>query len=163
MVRPAQERDAGRIAEIYGHYVATSAVTFDETAPSELEIAERIAGAGGAGLPFVVAERDGIVAGYGYLSPYRPRSAYRYTAETSIYVAPEARGSGIGRALLERLIADAERAGLRELVAVIAVTDEVASVALHRGCGFREAGLLTSVGFKHERWLDTLLMQRSLP
>ena len=144
------------------HYVTTSTATFDETAPSDHEMAARIAAIVSAGLPFIVAVRDDVIDGYGYLSSYRPRTAYRFTAESSVYVAPEARSAGLGRMILEQLIADGARSGLRELVAVIAVTDDPSSVALHRACGFIEAGTLTGVGFKHGRWLDTLLMQRSL-
>jgi L-amino acid N-acyltransferase YncA len=161
-IRPAQRADAAAIAAIYAHYVATSAATFDESPAGPDEFAAKIAAAGSAGLPFVVAEDAGEVAGYAYLGAYRPRPAYRYTVENSVYVAPEARGRGVGRALLERLIDDGSRAGVREVVAVIAVTGDAASVALHRACGFREAGRLTAVGFKFGRWHDTLLMQRSL-
>lgn len=162
LIRLAQTADAARIAAIYAHYVATSTATFDELAPSEAQMAERIAGITAAGLPFVAAECGGTVDGYGYLAPYRPRTAYRYTAESSVYVAAEARGGGLGRTILERLLVEAEHAGLREIVAVIAVTDDPSSVALHRACGFEQVGLLARVGFKHGRWLDTLLMQRSL-
>jgi L-amino acid N-acyltransferase YncA len=158
-VRPAERADAAAVAAIYAHYVATSAATFDEEAPGTDEIAAKIAS---AKLPFLVAETDGRVEGYAYLAPYKERSAYRYTAECSVYVAPDERGRGIGRALLEQLLADGERAGVREVVAIIATTGGEASVALHRACGFREAGLLKAVGFKHDRWHDTLLMQRSL-
>jgi L-amino acid N-acyltransferase YncA len=162
IVRPAQPADAPRIADIYAHYVATSAATFDETPPGSEEMAATMARIVATGLPFLVSETRGAVDGYGYLSPYRPRAAYRYTVESSVYVAPEARGRGLGRALLEGLLAEAQQAGLHEVVAVIAVTDDPASVALHRTCGFSDAGLLKRVGFKHGRWLDTLFMQRSL-
>jgi L-amino acid N-acyltransferase YncA len=158
-VRPAESADAGAIAAIYAHYVETSAATFDETAPDSAEIAEQIAS---ARLPFLVAETGGKVEGYAYLKPYHARSAYRYTAECSVYVADEARGRGLGRALLERLIAEGEGAGLRELIAIIGVTGDPASVALHAAFGFSEVGRLRAVGFKHGRWYDTLLMQRSL-
>jgi L-amino acid N-acyltransferase YncA len=158
-VRPAEPADAGAIAAIYAHYVATSAATFDETPPDSEEIAAKIES---ATLPFIVAEEDGTVQGYAYLAPYHERSAYRHTAECSVYVADDARGRGIGRALMERLLAEAERAGVREVIAIIGVTDGEASVALHRTLGFSEAGLLRAVGYKHGRWHDTVLMQRSL-
>jgi phosphinothricin acetyltransferase len=109
-----------------------------------------------------VAEDEAGVIGYAYLGPYRPRSAYRFTAEESVYVSPAARGRGVGRALLERLISDGAAAGVREVVAVITATDGEASLALHRTCGFREAGRLEAVGFKHDGWHDTVLMQCSL-
>lgn len=159
MIRAAEPEDAPAIAEIYAHYVKTSAVTFEETAPTPDETAARIAS---SRLPFLVAEVDGHVRGYAYLSPYIERSAYRHTAQDSVYVAPGARGEGLGRALLEQLLTEGEHAGLREVVAIIAVTDDLASTKLHRAFGFREAGRLTSVGFKLGRWHDTLLMQRSL-
>jgi phosphinothricin acetyltransferase len=161
-IRPAQPAEAASIAAIYAHYVTTSAATFDESPAGAHEFAARIAAAGAAGLPFVVAEVDGEVGGYAYLGAYRPRPAYRYTVENSVYVSQNARGRGVGRALLDRLLADGSRAGVREVVAVIAVTGGEASVALHRACGFREAGRLTAVGFKFGHWHDTLLMQRSL-
>src|SRR3712207_3066822 len=158
-LRTAQPADAPRIAAIYAHYVTTSVATFDESAPGAEPFAARIAA---GGRPFLVAAEAGGVEAYGYLAPYRPRPAHRHTAEASIYVAPEARGRGLGRALLERLLAEARAEGLREVIAVIALGDDPASVALHRGCGFREVGVLERVGFKHGRWVDTLLMQRSL-
>jgi phosphinothricin acetyltransferase len=162
IVRPAAPADADAIAAIYAHYVETSAVTFDETAPAADHFAARIASATEAGLPFLVAETHGDVSGYAYLAPYKERSAYRHTAEDSVYVAADARGRGVGRSLLERLLDEGALAGVREVVAIITVTDDLASVALHRACGFREAGRLTAVGHKHGRWHDTLLMQRSL-
>lgn len=162
-IRTATAHDAPAIAAIYAHYVATSAATFDEVAPTEDDVAARIAAVIEAGLPFLVADHDGAVAGYAYLGPYKERSAYRFTVENSVYVAPEARGAGIGRALLERLLADGERAGIREVIAIIAVTDDPASIELHRALGFRDGGRLERVGFKHGGWHDTVLMQRSLP
>jgi L-amino acid N-acyltransferase YncA len=158
-IRPATEDDAPAIAAIYAHYVESSAATFDESPPDAEAMAAKIAA---ARLPFLVAEVDGSVAGYAYLAPYHERSAYRFTAEDSVYVAPDARRGGIGRGLLERLLADGEEAGVREVIAIIALTDGDASIALHRRFGFREVGRLESVGLKHGRWHDTLLMQRSL-
>ena len=162
VIRDAQPTDAGAIRAIYAHYVDTSAATFDQTAPSADEVAAKIAGVTDRGLPFLVAETHGEVSGYAYLAPYNERSAYRYTAEVSVYVAPDARGRGVGRSLLEHLLDEGALAGIREVVAIITATDALASVALHRACGFREAGRLTAVGHKHGRWHDTLLMQRSL-
>ena len=163
IVRPAHLADAAAVAAIYAHYVDTSAATFDESAPGSEQIAAKIESITSAPLPFLVAETQGRVGGYAHLSPYSDRSAYRYTVESSVYVAPDARGGGVGRALLERLLVEAEQVGVREVIAIIAVTDDPASVALHRACGFSEAGRLRAVGFKHGRWHDTLLMQRSLP
>ena len=161
-VRAAEAHDAGAIAAIYAHYVATSPATFDEAAPGASAFARKVEGIRSAGLPFLVADDGGAVAGYAYLTPYRERSAYRHTVENSVYVAPDARGRGVGRALLDRLLGEGQRAGVREVIAVIAATDAAASVALHRACGFREAGRFEAVGFKHGAWHDTILMQRSL-
>ena len=162
IIRTATARDAQAIAAIYAHYVATSPATFDETAPGPEPFAEKIAASSTGGMPFLVAEDERLVLGYGYLAPYRERSAYRHTVEDSVYVAAPARGRGVGRALLERLLEEGERAGAREVIAVIAATGAAASVALHRACGFRDAGRLTAVGLKHGAWHDTILMQRSL-
>lgn len=162
MVRAAMPRDTRAIAEIYAHYVATSAATFEESAPGTEVIAERMDEIASAGLPFLVFEDGARILGYAYLAPYKPRSAYRYTAEDSVYVAAEARGRGVGRALLERLLEAGEAAGVREVVAIIALTEEPTSVALHLKVGFEEVGRLRAVGFKHGRWYDTLLMQRSV-
>jgi L-amino acid N-acyltransferase YncA len=158
-IRPAEPADAAAVAAIYAHYVATSPATFDEEAPAPKAIAATIES---ARLPFLVAETDGEVSGYAYLGPYKERSAYRFTAECSVYVAHDARGRGIGRALLERLLAEGERAGIRQVIAIIGATGGEASIALHRRFGFRHVGRLEAVGFKHDRWHDTVLMQRSL-
>jgi L-amino acid N-acyltransferase YncA len=162
IIRWAEPNDAPEVAAIYAHYVANTAATFDESAPGRDEIADKIASITSGGLPFLVAEDDGSVAGFGYLAPYHERPAYRHTAENSVYVAPDARGKGIGRALLERLLAEAARAGVQQVIAIIAVTDDPVSIELHRKLGFREAGRLEAVGFKRGRWWDTVLMQRSL-
>jgi L-amino acid N-acyltransferase YncA len=159
-IRPAEPGDAAAVAAIYSHYVETSPATFDEQAPAVEEVAARIER---ARLPFLVAEEDGRVQGYAYLAPYKERSAYRFTAECSVYVAAGRRGRGIGRALLERLLAAGAEAGVRQVIAIIGATGGEASIALHRALGFRDAGRLEAVGFKHDRWHDTVLMQRSLP
>jgi phosphinothricin acetyltransferase len=110
----------------------------------------------------VVAEAGGTIAGYAYASPWRPKPAYRHTAEDSVYLAPGQRGRGLGRLLLESLLAGCADAGVRQVIAVIADSGEPASMALHRACGFTDAGRLSRVGYKHDRWIDTVLMQREL-
>jgi L-amino acid N-acyltransferase YncA len=161
-VRRAERGDAAGIAEIYAHYVEKTAASFEESPPKRDELAARMGAIARAGLPFLVAEEEGRVVGYAYLHPYHERSAYRRTAENSVYVAPDARGGGIGRALLGRLLEEGERSGIREVIAIIALTEERTSVDLHRAFGFDEVGRLRGVGFKHGRWYDTVLMQRSL-
>ena len=159
-IRPAEPGDAPGIAEIYAHYVEATAASFEESPPAGGSCsAERIAG---GGLPFVVAERDGQRGRIRLPRALPQRSAYRYTAENSVYVAHDARGAGIGRALLERLLEEGRRAGIREVIAIIGLTDERTSVDLHRAFGFDEVGRLRAVGFKHGRWYDTVFMQRSL-
>ena len=149
------------IAEIYARYVETSIATFELEVPDEAEWARRFDAIVGAGLPFLVAEFDGKVAGYAYCSPWKTRPAYRQTVEDSIYLAPWAIGKGLGGLLLDALLERCRALGIREVIAVIADT-QGASPALHRRRGFVDAGRLVDVGFKHGRWLDTLLMQRSL-
>ena len=161
-VRRADAADAAAIAEIYAHYVESTAASFEESPPGADVMAERMRGIAAAGLPYLVAEDEGRVLGYAYLHPYHERSAYRRTAEDSVYVAPDARGRGVGRTLLESLLAKGEEAGVREVIAIIALTEERTSVDLHRALGFEEVGVLRAVGFKHGRWYDTVLMQRSL-
>jgi L-amino acid N-acyltransferase YncA len=160
-IRPAEERDLAAVQRIYAHYVERTQATFEERAPDVDELRRRVAAVRERGLPYLVATADAVL-GYGYCTAYRTRAAYRRTVEDSVYVAPEARGRGIGRALLERLLADCAAAGVREVIAVVADTGDPASVALHARCGFREAGRLRGVGSKHGRFLDTVLLQRSL-
>lgn len=162
IIRPVQRRDLAAVARIYAHYVVHTAATFETTPPTEEELAARVDAVTALGLPFLVAEIGGSVLGYAYCAPFRPRRAYRFTAEESVYVAPEARGRGLGVLLLERLLDRCAAAGIRQVIAVIADTGDPSSVRLHRRCGFVEAGRLAGVGHKHGRWLDTILMQRSV-
>jgi phosphinothricin acetyltransferase len=159
-VRPAADGDLAAIAQIFAHYVTTSLVTFEETPPELPHWRERLAALADAGLPFLVAEADETVDGYAYASPWRPKPAYRYTVEDSVYLAPEWRGRGLGRLLLEELLAACAAAGVHQVIAVIADTGDPASAAVHGACGFTSAGRLRGVGRKHGRWIDTLLMQR---
>jgi phosphinothricin acetyltransferase len=161
-VRAAQVSDLDPTLEIYAHYVATSGATFELTAPDAAEWARRFQAITDAGLPFVVAELAGRIAGYAYCSPWKTRPAYRQTVEDSIYLAPWAAGQGLGGALLDELLRACAAAEIREVLAVIADTGDPASLILHRKRGFTEAGRLKSVGFKQGRWLDTVLLQRSL-
>ncbi|GAB3578057.1 GNAT family N-acetyltransferase [Amycolatopsis endophytica] len=151
------------IAEIYAGYVRASTATFELTPPDLAEWTSRFTAVTGAGLPFLVAEVDGRVAGYAYCAPWKTRPAYRRTVENSIYLAEWATGQGVGGALLDALLDSCREAGLREVIAVIADPERnVASPALHRRRGFADAGVLRRVGYKHERWLDTLLLQKTL-
>lgn len=160
-VRPATVDDLPAIADIYAHYVATSVATFELDAPDAEEWQRRHAAVAEARLPFVVTERDGAVAGYAYCAPWKTRPAYRATVEDSVYVAPAAVGTGCGAELLAALLEMSRAVGVREVIAVIAESGDPASVHLHRRFGFRDAGRLERVGYKMDRWIDTVLMQWS--
>lgn len=162
LVRDSVEGDIAAIREIYAHHVLHGLASFEEVPPSAEELLSRRAAVKAVGLPHLVAEADGQIVGYSYASAYRPRRAYRYTVEDSVYVAPEAAGRGIGGALLSALIRRCEAGPWRQMMAVIGDSGNTASIALHRRHGFRDAGRLLSVGFKLGRWVDTVLMQRPL-
>jgi L-amino acid N-acyltransferase YncA len=164
VIGPAGAGDLGLVAEIFAHYVTHSVVTFETEPPTVADWQARLDALAGSGLPFLVARAGGEVAGYGYVSPWRPKPAYRHTVEDTVYLAPGATGRGLGRMLLAELLARAGQAGARQMVAVIADAgaDSEASIALHRALGFADAGRLTAVGHKHGRWVDTVLMQRGL-
>jgi L-amino acid N-acyltransferase YncA len=161
-VRPASPDDLDAIAALYAHYVATSVATFELDAPDRAEWARRFDAIIDAGLPFLITERAGALAGYAYCAPWKTRPAYRATAEDSVYVASWAVGQGCGTELMTALLDACRGAGLREVIAVIADTGDPASVELHHRFGFVDAGRLTRVGYKHDRWIDTLLLQCTL-
>ncbi|MFE6223090.1 MULTISPECIES: GNAT family N-acetyltransferase [unclassified Streptomyces] len=161
-VRPATEADLDAVAAIYAHYVDHTVVTFDETAPPPSFWRSRLAELTGRGLPFLVAEDAGRIAGYAYAAPWRPKPAYRHSVEHSVYLSPAHTGRGLGGALMGALIDACAAAGVRQMIAVVADSGTAASLALHRRLGFTEAGRLTAVGHKHGRWVDTVLLQRSL-
>ena len=161
-VRDATRADAGAVAAIYGHHVLHGFGTFEEIPPSDTDMAARIAAVLAYGLPYLVAEEDGRVIGFAYASPFRPRAAYRYTAEDSVYIDPDHLGRGVGKALVAEIIARCEAMGLRQLLAVIGDSANAGSIALHRSLGFKDAGMGRAVGFKHGRWVDTVWMQRPL-
>ena len=162
-LRAAASEDAPALAEIYGHHVRTGAATFELDPPDAAEMERRRAGVIELGLPYLVAEVDGVVAGYAYASRFRPRIGYRFTVEDSVYIGRESMGRGLGRLLLGRLIEECAVAGARQMVAVIGDSANTPSIKLHESFGFRRVGVLTQVGWKFERWFDAVLMQRELP
>jgi L-amino acid N-acyltransferase YncA len=162
IVSPASSADMAVVAGIFAHYVTDSVATFEEVVPTVADWQARLADLSAKGWPFLVARIGGELVGYAYASPWRPKPAYRYTVEDSVYLAPGWTGRGVGRALLERLLHACQQAGARQVVAVIADTGSDASAALHRRLGFTDAGRLAEVGRKHGRWIDTVLLQRAL-
>ena len=161
-IRPANLADIPDIQAIYGHHVLNGAGTFEEVPPSVEEMAERYNGIVRNACAFLVATGPTGVIGYAYYNPYRARSSYRYTAETSIYVRDDVRGQGVGKALVAALLTHAEAAGYRQMVAVIGDSENVASIGVHSSLGFCRAGLLRASGLKFGRWVDTVYMQRPL-
>jgi phosphinothricin acetyltransferase len=162
VLRPSTETDIPAIQAIYAHAVLHGTGTFETEVPDVAEMTRRRAEVLSRGLPFLVAELDGSVAGYAYANYFRPRLAYRYCLEDSIYLAPTAQGKGLGRLLLAELIARCEAAGGRQMLAVIGDADNKGSVGLHTALGFSHTGVLKSSGWKFGRWLDVVLMQRQL-
>ncbi len=159
-IRPAERADAARIAEIYNHYVAQTVVTFEEEAVAAGEMARRVEEVQGASLPWLVAEDDGRVVGYAYAAKWRPRSAYRFSVEVTVYLGPDDGGRGIGSGLYGEVFPVLQRQGLHAVMAVIALPNE-ASVALHEKFGMRKVGHLHEVGFKFDRWIDVGYWQRT--
>lgn len=159
-IRPSEPADIPVITEIYAHHVLHGTASFEEEAPGEPEMAARRTGVLDAGFPYIVAERDGAVVGYAYLSKYRPRSAYRFTVENSIYIAHDAIRQGIGRALMAELLRIAEAGPWRQMMAVISDPTS-GSEALHEAFGFRKVGHMEKIGFKFDKWIDVVVMQRA--
>ena len=162
IIRAASDADAEALAAIYGHHVLHGFGTFEEVPPDAAEMARRRAAVAERGLPYLVAEDEGRVLGFAYAGPFRPRAAYRYTVEDSVYIAPDAVGRGVGRAVLSAVLDACEAMGLRQVVAVIGDSGNAASIGLHRALGFQDAGVVKSVGFKHGRWVDIVTMQKAL-
>jgi L-amino acid N-acyltransferase YncA len=156
-IRPAQPNDLAAVTHIYADAVRHGTASFEIDPPDLDEMTRRFEALAAGGFPYLVARRAGAVAGYAYAGPYRARPAYRWTVEDSIYVAADAQRCGLGRALLE-----AEERGFRQMIAVIGDADQPGSIALHAAAGFRTIGTLAGVGFKFDRWLDSVLMQRAL-
>ncbi|HEU4458172.1 MAG TPA: GNAT family N-acetyltransferase [Methylibium sp.] len=162
LIRPSRADDAEALAAIYGWHVEHGTGTFELERPSPDEMARRRDEVLGRGLPWLVVEAEGRVLGYAYANYFRPRMAYRFALEDSIYLAPEAQGRGLGRLLLAELIARCEAQGARQMLAVIGDSANAGSIGLHRALGFVDAGVLAASGWKFDRWLDVVLMQRAL-
>jgi phosphinothricin acetyltransferase len=162
-IRRAEAADLDRITDIYADAVRHGTASYELEPPGRADMEARFAALAGNGFPYIVVEENGGILGYAYAGPFRPRPAYRFIVEDSIYVAPEAKGRGIGRLLLEALIEEVRRLGFRQIIAVIGDgTPASASVRLHEKLGFRHSGKLEGTGYKHGRWLDTTFMQLSL-
>jgi L-amino acid N-acyltransferase YncA len=162
LVRPAGAHDVPAITRIYAQAVLHGTASFEIEPPDEGEIARRQRALIDHGYPYLAAETEQGVVGYAYAGPYRTRPAYRWSVEDSVYIAPEAHRRGVGRALLARLIEEAKQRGFRQMIAVIGDSNQTPSIALHRALGFALVGTFVAVGFKHGRWLDSVLMQRAL-
>jgi L-amino acid N-acyltransferase YncA len=162
-IRDATSRDIPHMLEIYNHYVLNSTVTFDEDPLTLKEMRAKFAKVQELGYPWLVAASPrGVILGYAYVIPWKPKAAYRFTVENSIYLGPASTGKGLGKALMAALLPRAKAAGVKEVVAVIADRGADASLAMHRNFGFTEIGHMGKVGFKFGRWLGTVLMQKSL-
>ncbi len=162
LIRDATEADMAQVQAIYTFYVTRTAASFEEVPPTVDEMVRRRAATLERGMPYLVAEDRGEVVGYTYAGPWRPRSAYRYTLEDSIYVAPFVQRRGVGRALLGGLIERCTEMGYRRMIAVIGDSANQSSIALHRAMGFRQEGVLRGVGLKFGRWVDVVMMHREL-
>jgi L-amino acid N-acyltransferase YncA len=161
-IRTATTADIAAITRIYAYAVAHGTASFELQPPDEAEMARRQQALLERNFPYIVAVLAGAVVGYAYAGPYRDRRAYDWSVEDSLYIAPELHRKGIGRLLLTRLVAESEARGFRQMIGVIGDSANTASVAVHAAVGFRLIGNFQSIGFKHGRWLDTVLMQRAL-
>ena len=162
IVRASTEADVPRCAEIYAHHVLHGTASFEVDPPDLSEMKRRRAAVLDVGLPHLVAEREGRVLGYAYAGNWRPRPAYKFSVEDSIYIDNDAVGQGVGKALLSALVEQCTALGKRQMVAVIGDSAQTPSIRLHASCGFEMVGTLKNIGFKFGRWLDTVLMQREL-
>jgi len=162
LIRPSTADDLPAISTIYGHAVEHGTGTFELEPPGAADMARRREDVLAKGLPWLVAERDGRILGFAYANQFRPRPAYRFCLEDSIYLDPLVRGQGVGRFLLAELIAQCEARGARQMLAVIGDSANLGSIGVHRACGFEHCGVFKAAGWKFDRWLDVVLMQRAL-
>ncbi|EKE72304.1 GNAT family N-acetyltransferase [Oceanibaculum indicum] len=162
VVRDAREADIPAIRAIYAHHVQHGLASFEETPPDEAEMLRRFRTLKEGGFPYLAAELAGDLVGYSYAGQYRPRPAYRYSVEDSVYVRDGMAGKGVGRALLTALLARCTDMGFRQMIAIIGDSGNHGSIGLHQALGFKDVGTIRSVGFKHGRWVDSVLLQRAL-
>ena len=162
LIRPSQLEDIPAITAIYAHHVLGGTGTFETEPPSEADMTQRRADVLSKGLPFLVAVNAHQLVGFAYCNWFKPRPAFRYSAEDSIYLSPDAHGKGMGRALLAELMAQAEKCGVRKLIAVIGDSANAGSIGVHRSAGFEHVGILKSCGWKFDQWLDVVLMDKTL-
>lgn len=162
LIRTSQPEDIPAISAIYAHHVLHGTGTFELEPPSQQEMASRRSEVLAKGLPYLVAVDGKQVLGFAYCNWFKPRPAYRFSAEDSVYVAPDAQGLGLGRALLTELVAQAEKAGVRKLIAVIGDSANTGSIAVHRSVGFSHVGVLKSCGWKFDQWRDVVMMDKAL-
>lgn len=162
IIRPSTDTDLPAITEIYAHHVLTGTGTFEVDPPILDDMRVRRADVLSKGLPWLVAVQNEKVVGYAYCNWFKPRPAYRFSAEDSIYLSPEAAGKGVGRTLLAELMAQAQRLGVRKLIAVIGDSANAGSIAVHKSAGFQRVGILKSCGWKFDKWLDVVMMDKAL-
>jgi phosphinothricin acetyltransferase len=161
-IRPSRESDLPAITAIYAHHVLYGTGTFETTPPTESEMAMRRADVLAKGLPYLVIEDGGHVMGYAYCQWFKPRPAYRFSAEDSIYMHPDAAGKGLGKQLLSELARQAEAAGVRKLIAVIGDSGNIGSIGVHKALGFAPVGTIKDCGWKFDRWLDIVIMDKAI-
>ena len=162
LLRDVTEADIPQIQPIYAHHVLHGAASFEEIPPDIAEMRDRFAALKSKHMPYIAAVEDGRILGYAYAGPYRPRPAYRYTVEDSIYLAPDQAGRGLGKKLLSEIIARCTARGFRQMIAIIGDSGNAGFINLHRYLGFAMIGTFPAVGFKFGRWIDSVLMQKAL-
>ncbi len=162
IIRPSQDNDIPQITAIYAHHVLHGTGTFEVDPPNEADMTQRRADVLSKNLPYLVVADGQHLLGFAYCNWFKPRPAYRYSAEDSIYLAADAAGKGLGRAMLAELMTQAERAGVRKLIAVIGDSNNQGSIGVHRSAGFSHVGTLKSCGWKFDQWLDVVMMDKSL-
>ena len=161
-IRSSQDQDMAAITAIYAHHVLHGTGTFEVDPPTQEDMSSRRGDVLSKNLPYLVAVEDGHVVGFAYCNWFKPRPAYRFSAEDSIYIRPDAQGKGLGRALLAELSAQAEKVGVRKLIAVIGDSANTGSIGLHLSVGFQHVGVIKSCGWKFNQWRDIVMMEKTI-